>query len=84
MRDWDEDLLRRHGLISGEIADLYAEKDAALRGRLVYRRCAQLQAPLDGRAVPGHFVHGCFNSLADEMRLGWHPNYCSILGKNDR
>ena len=82
--EWDDDLIRRHGLIRGEIADLHAQADAALTGRLVYWRCAQLQAPLDGRTVPGHFVHGCFNSLANEMRLGWHPDYHSILGENTR
>lgn len=70
LRDWDDDLVRRHGWISGEIADVHADRDASVRGRLVYRRCAQLQAPLDGRAVPGHFVHGCFNALADIERLG--------------
>ena len=79
--DWDDDLVRRHGLICGEIADLHADKEADVRGRLTYRRCAQLQAPLDGRVVPGHFVHGCFNALADVRRVGWHPDYQSLLGE---
>jgi hypothetical protein len=83
LSDWDDDLVRRHGLICGEIADLHADKNAPSRGRLIYNRCAQLQAPLDGRAVPGHFVHGCFNALADLMRLGWHPDYQSLLGEDD-
>jgi hypothetical protein len=80
LTEWDDFLVGRHGLISGEIADLHADKDAALRGRTSYRRCAQLQAPLEGRAVPGHFVHGSFNALADVLRLGWHPDYQSLLG----
>jgi hypothetical protein len=79
LREWDDDLVRRHGLICGEISDVYATKDAPFRGRQSYRRCAQLQAPLDGRAVPGHFVHGCFNALADLKRLGWHPDYEALL-----
>jgi hypothetical protein len=81
--EWDDHLVSRHGLICGEITDLHAEKDAALRGRLAYRRCAQLQAPLDGRAVPGHFVHGSFNALADIMRVGWHPDFQSLLTEED-
>ena len=84
LKNWDSDLVHRHSLISGEIADLNAGSDATVRGRLAYRRCAQLQPPLDGRAVPGHFVHGCFNSLADEMRLGWHPEYKKVLGEDDK
>jgi hypothetical protein len=79
LEDWDDNLVSRHGLICGEIADVHSDKDAVVRGRLAYRRCALLQAPLDGREVPGHFVHGCFNSLADLMRLGWHPDYGSLL-----
>jgi hypothetical protein len=83
LRELDDDLVRRHRLISDEVADLFTERDASFRGRQSYRRCAQLQAPLDGRAVPGHFVHGCYNGLADLLRLGWHPDYQSLLGTNE-
>jgi hypothetical protein len=79
LEDLDDNLIGRHGLICGEIADVHSDKAALLRGRLAYRRCALLQAPLDGREVPGHFVNGCFNNLADLMRLGWHPDYKLLL-----
>lgn len=82
LKEWDENLVARQGYIAGEIADLHGEKDGVIRGRLVYRRCAQLEAPLEGRAVPSHFVHGCFNSLADERRLGWHPEFESLLDED--
>lgn len=78
--DWDDFLVGRHGLIAGEIADIHGEKDARTRGRLTYRECAQVQANLDSRAVPSHFVHGCFNALADDMRVGWHPDYRTLIG----
>lgn len=80
--EWDENLLRRHGFTAGEIADLHGDKAAAVRGRLLYRRCAQMESPLEGRAVPDHFVHGCFNALADTRRLGWHPEYHSLLDED--
>jgi hypothetical protein len=83
LRDWDDDLVRHHGSISGEIGDVQADKAPHVRGRIVYHRCAQLQAPLEGRAVPGHFVHGCFNSLADIRRLGWHPDYARLLDQDE-
>jgi len=79
LESWDDDLVHRCGLTAGEIADVHGDKAADVRGRLVYRRCAQMQAPLEGRAVPSHFVHGCFNALADERRLGWHPDHQSLL-----
>lgn len=81
LEEWDENLVNRQGSVAGEVSDLHGEKDAAIRGRLVYRRCAQMEAPLEGRAVPSHFVHGCFNSLADSRRLGWHPEFKTLLDK---
>jgi hypothetical protein len=83
LREWDDNLVSRHGLICGEIVDMHSDRDTVVRGRLAYRRCAQLQPPLDGRQVPGHFVHGCFNNLADLKRLGWHPDYKSLLDGSD-
>lgn len=79
LRTWDDDLVRRHGMVRGDIADLHGDKSAATQGRLVYRQCAQHQAPLEGRAVPGHFVHGSFNDLADRRRVGWHGDFEALL-----
>ena len=76
---WDEDLIKRHGMAKGDVADLHGEKPAVVQGRLVYRQCAQHQAPLEGRVVPSHFVHGSFNDLADRRRLGWHGEYLALL-----
>ncbi|MCP3396178.1 ABC-three component system protein [Bradyrhizobium sp. CCGB20] len=83
LREFDDSLVWRHGLISTEVADLSPLNDSARQGRAIYRRCAQLQIPIDGRAVPEHFVHGCFNALADAKRLGWHPEYEALLGPNE-
>jgi hypothetical protein len=24
---------------------------------------------------PSHFIPGCLHRLADDMSIGWHPNY---------
>lgn len=79
---WDEDLVRRHGMIRGDVADLHADKPMEIQGRLIYRQCAQYQAPLEGRVVPGHFVHGSFNDLADRRRVGWHADFEKLLGED--
>jgi hypothetical protein len=83
LTEWDDFLVGRHSLISSEISDLHADKDAAFRGRMAYRQCAQVHAPLEGRAVPSHFVPGSFNALADIPRLGWHPHYQSLLDEGN-
>ena len=80
LREWDDELVRRQRLVCGEVSDVHSNKEPHIRGRIVYRQCAQMQAPLDGRVVPGHFVHGCLNSLADVKEIGWHPDYEHLLG----
>ncbi|MBY2952046.1 ABC-three component system protein [Rhizobium leguminosarum] len=79
LRDWDEDLIGRYQFIAGEISDTHAEHDGETQGRIIYRRCATLQPPFEGRAVPGHFVHGSFNALSENRRLGWHPDFSVLL-----
>ena len=76
---WDDDLVRQHGMIRGEVSDLYPDRPTPMQGRLIYRRCAGHQVPLEGRAVPGHFVHGSFNDLADRRLLGWHSDHETLL-----
>lgn len=75
LEELDLSLLRHHGLTEDEIADVHSHLDPRARGRQLYRRCIELQTPLEGRALPSYFISGEFNSLADECRLGWHPDH---------
>ena len=43
------------------------------RGRLLYSKCQQLKVPLQGMDVPDFFVPGSFHTMADSLRVGWHP-----------
>jgi hypothetical protein len=49
------------------------------RGRLVYANCMSLQMRLQGMDVPAYFVPGSFHTLADALRVGWHPKYRDVL-----
>ena len=74
------DTLEAHFQITrDEIEELHGAHDAETRGRQVYRRCVSHQAPLQGLSVPGYFIPGSFNMLADAMRVGWHPNYADFF-----
>ena len=46
LEEWDVELVRRHGLVSGEVSDIHSGKDPVVRGRIVYRQSAQMQPPL--------------------------------------
>lgn len=47
----------------------------AERGRLLYAKCQQLKVPLQGMDVPDFFVPGSFHTMADSLRVGWHPRF---------
>ena len=83
LESWDGDLVARHSLIRGDVADLHGDKPPSLQGRLAFRQAMRHQAPLEGRAVPDHFVQGSFHDLADRRRLGWHPDYDALLDEDE-
>lgn len=77
--DLDAQLVRRHTIVRDEVEDTYGTIDEPSRGRAVYRQCTNTTLPLDGQALPSHFVAGAFNCLADVRRVGWHPAYKTLL-----
>lgn len=77
--EFDAQLVRQHKIIRDEIEDILASNDEPARGRAVYRRCAAITFPLEGQALPSHFVAGAYNCLADIRRLGWHPSYLTLF-----
>ena len=81
LKEFDASLVHRFGLVRDEVEDTHAETESVKRGRLVYRRCAEVQLPLEGQTLPSHFVEGAYNILADRLTIGWHPDYLDLLGK---
>jgi hypothetical protein len=81
LEELDESLVRHHAMTADELSDTHAHLDAPQRGRQLYRRCADLKMPLEGQTLPGYFVAGEFNCLADDRRVGWHPDHESLFPK---
>jgi hypothetical protein len=52
------------------------------RGRLLYNKCVQLRVSLQGMEVPAFFVPGSFHTLADTLRVGWHPQYRDLFSRS--
>lgn len=55
----------------------------AERGRLLYLKCQQLKVPLQGMNVPEFFVPGSFHTMADSLRVGWHPRFREVVAAFD-
>lgn len=49
------------------------------RGILLHTRCMCHHARVQGMEPPAHFVPGCFHRLADDLAIGWHPDYRDLL-----
>lgn len=48
-------------------------------GQRLANDCLGHAATLQGLVVPSNFTAGCFHELANQLELGWHPNYRNTL-----
>lgn len=55
------------------------EKDESERGQLLYFECKDKQVDMGTLVAPSFFTSGCFQALADDESIGWHPRYKEIL-----
>ena len=50
-------------------------------GQHIYTDCNGHSANIEGKSVPDFFIPGSFQDLSNNMTLGWHPEYKSIMNK---
>lgn len=48
-------------------------------GQLLYAECMDHSLALDGLPTPPAFLRGSLHSIADDCKIGWHPNYAMLL-----
>lgn len=53
----------------------FADRPEQQQGQALYSECMQFTAPVQAMSPPGHFIPGCFHMLANDMVVGWHPDY---------
>jgi len=49
------------------------------QGQLLYADCMDHALALDGLPTPPAFLRGSMHSIADDCKIGWHPDYATIL-----
>ncbi|MEH6695790.1 MAG: ABC-three component system protein [Hyphomonas sp.] len=82
-KTYDEQLIRRNKNLGTEVQIAHSTVSPEDRGRLLYAKCCE--APpidLEQRVVPGHFMPGSLNALADRAEIGWHPDFIKLLEEN--
>lgn len=59
----------------------HKSKPEIIQGQLLYSICCDLtDIRLHGMDVPSYFVPGSLHAMADSLKIGWHPNFISMLG----
>ncbi len=58
---------------------IYKNSDKIERGQLLYFECKDKQIDMGTLVAPSFFTSGCFQALADDESIGWHPEYKNIL-----
>ncbi|MCW5230493.1 hypothetical protein D8B34_26375 [Verminephrobacter eiseniae] len=53
----------------------HGSKFGEIQGQALYSDCMDFTTPLQAMQPPDHFIPGCFHQLADDMSIGWHPDY---------
>jgi C-terminal domain 7 of the ABC-three component (ABC-3C) systems len=56
-----------------------ASKSKVRRGQLLYAKCMMYTTRVQGMETPPYFIPGCFHRLADDLVVGWHPDYRALL-----
>ncbi len=54
------------------------------KGQLLFSDCSLHRQRLQGLELPDYFTPGSYQSLADELQIGWHPNYYTIFKEPER
>jgi len=57
----------------------HASKPPENQGQLLYAECMQVTVQLQAMQPSPHFIPGCFHELADDLSVGWHPDYSMHL-----
>lgn len=73
------DLCRVWGNLHRAVGIEASSKSETDRGQLLHSRCLLHKARLQGMEVESHFVPGCFHMLANDLEVGWHPQYRRLL-----
>lgn len=79
--DWHDSLIRHYDATCDEVDVCFSDTPSIDKGKIIYSRCSTKNISLDHYIIPDYFTNGGFNILADELKLGWHPDYIELIGK---
>ena len=75
LEEFDQKLVRSYSSTKMQTDAQSRELDPSDRGQILYSKCISTDEKMEGREIPDHFVPGCYNNLADSLKVGWHPKF---------
>ncbi len=82
--EFEGNLIRTWDNIKGEIKATQAELPSCSQGAAIYFRCKQHNTKIENYSLQPHFISGTYHLLADKPLLGWHPDWSTLLSKDDK
>lgn len=49
------------------------------QGKMIYYKCQDKNVEMDSVYVPDFFKNGCYHALANNLEIGWHPQYSELI-----
>lgn len=84
LKKLEEEWLNHSSLIISDVDITYSEQ-CKKSGRDIYSKCQNESALAIRRDFNHPYVaRGSYHTLADELKIGWHPDYQSLLQKEDK
>jgi len=67
----------RNKRLACEVA--HSGKSGDDQGKALYADCMQVSVAVQEKGTPDHFIPGCLHRLADDLTIGWHPDFAIQL-----
>ncbi|WP_310832314.1 ABC-three component system protein [Paenibacillus pedocola] len=77
--NFQEDLIKKWKTKKNIINLTSTNLTAEGQGKLLYLQCKDDSISIDNLAAPSFFTPGCYHSLSDILKIGWHPTYNQLL-----
>ena len=58
---------------------VHGDKAFDVQGIALYAECMGVNVDVQHKETPDHFIPGCLHRLADDLSIGWHPEFASEL-----
>ena len=57
----------------------HGDKNLDAQGLALYADCMDVTVAVQQKETPDHFIPGCLHRLADDLSIGWHPEFAVQL-----